>query len=282
MLFQNILKTDVLKIDPFERDLPIFLPKIEGIQSPKFFNLLLPARTNKEKNHMIKKKLLFLLSFVIFLMACTSNEIGNGKDVNPESIYFDYRIWGDEESGDMTVKLQYRFAGPNGTTLVLQEPGKVELDGVKIRVDSSKMSGAYYEVIKPIKSFTGHHTIMLTDIDKKEYKEEFSFQPIVLKTKISPVITRSDLIFEVGGLAPKDYVRVLMSDTVSFSEGIVRLDTVINGQITVTKEELGVLASGPIHFELLKEDEKRVKNGTPQGGKLAISYGLKREFMLSN
>lgn len=231
---------------------------------------------------MIKKKLLFLLSFGIFLTACTSNEIGNSKDVNPASVYFDYRIWGDEESGYITVKLQYRFAGPNGTTLVLQEPGKVELDGVAIGVDSSKMSGAYYEIIKPIKEFTGHHTIVLTDIDKKEYKEEFSFQPIILKTRVPPVITRSDLIFELGGLTPKDYVRVLMSDTASFSEGIVRLDTVINGRITVSKEELGVLANGPIHFELFKEDEKRVKNGTRQGGKLAISYGLKREFMLKD
>ena len=59
---------------------------------------------------------IFLISAVFSLLAvsCTSNEIGNSKDVNPESIYFDYRVWGDEESQDITVKLQYRFGGQNG------------------------------------------------------------------------------------------------------------------------------------------------------------------------
>ncbi|HEY6506043.1 MAG TPA: hypothetical protein VIZ28_18840, partial [Chitinophagaceae bacterium] len=118
---------------------------------------------------------IFLVFFI--LGSCTSNEIGNSKDVNPESVYFDYRVWGDEESGDITVKLQYRFAGPNGTTLVLEEPGKVELDGVKIPVDSSLMSGAYYEMTKTVKEFTGRHTIVFTDPAGKEYKEEFSFRP---------------------------------------------------------------------------------------------------------
>ncbi len=182
----------------------------------------------------------------------------------------------------MTVKLQYRFAGPNGTTLVLAAPAKVELDGVEIQVDSSKMSGAYYEMTRSVKDFTGHHIITFTNLDGKEYKEEFNFQPISLKTALPVSLTRADLIFEVEGLAPKDYIRVMMTDTASFSEGIVRLDTVINGRITITRQELARLANGPIYFELYKEDEKRVKNGTKEGGKLAISYGLKREFVLKD
>jgi len=223
---------------------------------------------------------LFPVSLVI--ISCNSNEIGNSKDVNPESVYFDYRVWGDEESGDITVRLQYRFAGPNGTTLLLEDPGKVELDGVAIKADSSKMNGAYYEMIKPIKDFTGHHTIVFTGLDNKVYKEEFIFQPMTLKTKLPPVISRAELVFELDGLAPEDYVRVMMTDTASFSEGIVRIDTVINGRITITKDELAGLANGPIYFELFKEDEKRVKNGTREGGKLSISYGLKREFELKD
>jgi hypothetical protein len=232
----------------------------------------------KRENHMIKKNALFLLSFVIFLAACKG--IGKDKDVKTGSVYFDYRVWGDEESGDMTVRAQYRFAGPGGSSLILKDPGKVEMDGEGLKLDSSKMNGAWYEVTKSIKDFTGDHAIVFTDLDKKEYKEEFSFQPFILLTNVPPVITRADLIFELSGVASKDYIKVLMTDTASFSEGIVRLDTVINGRITITKEQLALLTSGPIHFELFKEEEKRVKNGTGRGGKLSISYGLKREFEL--
>src|SRR5215813_15531708 len=121
-------------------------------------------------------RLLFLLFAVTLIASCTSNEIGNSKDVNPESIYFDYRIWGDEDAGYITARLQYRFAGPNGTTLLLENPSKAEFDGVAIKADSSKMNGAYYEVTKPVKEFAGKHTIVFTDRDGKQYKEEFNFQ----------------------------------------------------------------------------------------------------------
>src|SRR6476659_9050899 len=169
-------------------------------------------------------------SFIVIFYACTSNEIGNVKDVDPASIYFDYRVWGDEETGFMTVRLQYRFAGPGGTTLLLENPSKAELDGVVINADSSKMNGAYYEVTKPIKDFTGQHTIIFTDKNGKQYKEEFSFQPLDMKTVIPKVVNRSDLIIDMNGLAPKDFVRVMLSDTASFSEGIARIDSVVDGR----------------------------------------------------
>lgn len=222
------------------------------------------------------------LPVLLFSVSCNSNEIGNSKDVNPEAVYFDYRVWGDEESGDITVRLQYRFAGPNGTTLVLQDPSKAELDGTVIPADSSKMNGAYYEVIKPVKDFTGRHTIVFTDLNGKQYKEEFSFKPISLKANLPATITRGDLVVELSGLAPKDYVRVTMTDTAAFSEGIARIDTIMNGRLAITKEDLATLASGPVYFEIFKEDEKRIKNGTMEGGRLSLSYGIRREFVLKD
>jgi hypothetical protein len=232
------------------------------------------------RNYRAGIAVVVVLSGLLGLLGCSSNEIGSAKDVNPEAIWFDYRVWGDEEGGNMTMKLQYRFAGPNGTTLLLEDPSKVEFDGVAIKADSSKWNGAYYEINEPIKEFAGRHTIVFTDINNKQYKEEFSFQPISLKTPVPAVVTRDDLFFELEGLAPRDYVRIMITDTAAFSEGISRIDTVVNGRITITRAQLENLKSGPVHLEFSKEDEKRVKNGTKQGGKLYVSYELKREFEL--
>jgi len=96
-----------------------------------------------------------IASISIFsLFSCTSNEIGNSKDVNPEAVFFDYEVWAEEDKEDVTVNLQYRMGGKNGTTLVLDEPSKVILDGEQLKVDSAKVTGAYYEVQRPLASFT--------------------------------------------------------------------------------------------------------------------------------
>ena len=215
-----------------------------------------------------------------FLTSCNSNEIGEGSDVNPESIYFDYKIWGEEGKEDVTVMLQYRFAGKGGTTLTLEEPAKIELDGVELKADSSKMTGAYYEVIKPVNEFTGKHSIVFTNFDEKKYTEEFSFYPITLKSPIPEELSRGDLVFELNGLDTLDFVRVVMIDTSFESSDINRIDTVRNGKLVIKKDRLEKVVNGPIYMELYKEAEKPVKEGTDEGGKISITYGLKREFIL--
>ncbi|MDP9229836.1 MAG: hypothetical protein M3O67_04070, partial [Bacteroidota bacterium] len=146
---------------------------------------------------ILKGPVIFLL---IMLVSCNSNEIGNGKDVNPEAIYLDYKIWAEEGKPDVTILLQYRFGGPGGTTLVLEEPAKVELDGELISVDSTKLTGAFYEIQKPVRDFVGKHTLIYTAIDKKEYKEEFNFKTFSLKNNLPDTLYRNQLVFELKGL----------------------------------------------------------------------------------
>jgi hypothetical protein len=218
----------------------------------------------------------------IFLVTCNSNEIGSSKDVNPEAIYFDYKIWGDEGNDNLTIKLQYRFGGENGTTLLLDEPSKVELDGEVLKADSSKITGVFYEVQKPVVSFTGKHTITFTAGNNKQYRESFNFQPISLANPVPAAIQRGNLVFLFNGLSREDNVRVLMTDTAYLSEEINRVDIVTNGRLIINQEELLTLTNGPIHLEIIKEEERPVKNGTREGGRFSISYGLKREFILED
>jgi len=222
----------------------------------------------------------FFFTLFFFLHACTSNEIGNAKDVNPEAVYFDYEIWAEEGKEDVTVNLQYRMGGPNGTTLVLDDPAKVLFDGNQLQLDSAKFSGAYYELQKPVASFAGKHSIVFTDLNKKEYKEEFDFTPFFVSPEISAIVSRGDLVFNLKGLDPVDYIRVSLTDTSFTTDDINDVDTVKNGRLFISTERLSTLKNGPINLEFYKEQEKPVKNATREGGKLTINYGLKREFVL--
>jgi hypothetical protein len=225
--------------------------------------------------------LISILTVTSILLSCTSNEIGNIKDVNPDAVYFDYEIWADETNPGVTVNLQYRMGGKNGTTLVLDEPSKVLFDGEQLKVDSAKVTGAYYEIQKPTASFAGKHTVTFTDLNKKEYKEEIEFIPFTVDS-IPAAMNRGDLVFTFKGLDPVDVLDVALTDTSFASADINDTDTIRNGRLIISASRLSKLVNGPINLQFYKEVVKPIKNGTKEGGRILIRYGLRREFELKN
>jgi hypothetical protein len=219
-------------------------------------------------------------TLALFLFSCTNDEIGNSKDVNPDAVFFDYEVWAEEGKEDVTVNLQYRMGGKNGTTLVLDEPSKVILDGEQLKLDSAKVTGAYYEVQRPLSSFTGKHTINFTDVNKKEYNEEFEFTPFTLEPDVPSTLKRGDLVFNFKGLDSVDYLSVILIDTSFTSADINDVDTVKNGQLVIKADRLSALINGPIHLQFYREQMLPLKKPTKEGGKFMITYGLKRDFEL--
>jgi hypothetical protein len=223
-----------------------------------------------------------VVSAVFLLASCNNTEIGEIKDVNPEAVYLDYSITGEEGDEDVTCKFQFRMGGPEGTTLVLSNPAKIELDGELLTVDSSKLGGAYYEIQKPLISFAGKHVIIYTDLNKKEFTEEFDFTPVRLAGNIPAVISRKDFSFQLEGLEPEDYLTIVVTDTVFESDDIHQTDTIKNGRLIISPEQLQNLVNGPITLILSKETEKSLKNPTREGGKITTEFRLQREFELKN
>ena len=221
----------------------------------------------------------FIAAFIV--ISCRNNNSEN-NEVNPDTIYFDYKITAEEGNDNLTIMLQYRDGDEEGETFSIKEPGKILFDGQRVAADSTNMTGIFYELNKPIGTFAGKHFISFTDINGKEYKEEFDFQPFSLLTSVADTFQREDLLFDLTGLEAEDYVRVLLTDTSFANDGINRIDTVRDGHITITATELQNMASGPIQLQLIREYERPVKKGTEAGGKLSINYSLKREFILRN
>src|SRR5687767_13886001 len=226
--------------------------------------------------------LVFVLISAFSLFSCTSDEIGNSKDVNPDAVFFDYEVWAEEGKEDVTVNIQYRMGGKNGTTLVLDEPSKVMLDGEQLKFDSAKVTGAYYEVQKPFASFAGKHVISFTDLNKKEYNEEFEFKPFILEPNVPSTLNRGDLVFNFKGLDSVDYLSVILTDTSFTSADINDVDTVRNGRLVIKAGRLSALINGPINLQFFKEEILPVKKPTKEGGKFIITYGLKRDFELKD
>lgn len=219
--------------------------------------------------------------FVLFLSLILLTSCGPDKKINtdPGAAYFDYMIWGDEESGLVTVKLQYRSGGPNGESFRLDEGAKVELDGESLKADTAGLNGTYYELIKSVPDFAGKHIVRTTGKDGKFYQVEFDFIPIVLKTQVPPVVGRDSLILDLEGLQPRDTVRVLLTDTSFYGNGIEHLGRLQKGRAVI--RHFGDLQTGPVFAEFTKEQLIPLK-ASKGGGILSVTYGLKREFMLAD
>jgi|GEM_PF-271802 len=228
------------------------------------------------KVSMKKVFLFYLLSCLFF--ACSDAGIGERKNVNPERIYFDYKILGEEDKELITILLQYRFAGPEGISLFMEEPAMVQLDGNNIEADSARMTGAFYELQVPVQDFIGSHTISFTNMDGKIFKEEFEFVPFTLASELPDTVQRNDIILRFEGLKKTDLLRVILIDTAFYTDDINDMDTVKDGQLIITTNRLQKLKTGPLTLQIFKEEERPIKNGTKAGGMLSINYGLKREF----
>ena len=142
------------------------------------------------------------------------------------------------------------------------------------------MNGFYYETTVPLENFAGKHSIVFTDNNKKQYKEEFDFSPISLKTEIPAVINRKELMIELTGLDSGETVRLLLNDTAFYSRGIDRIDTVRNDSIIVTPRDMENLKMARFIWKFTKKRNKPLKEPGRGGGRLSISYGLKRVFEL--
>ncbi|RTL59550.1 MAG: hypothetical protein EKK37_07215 [Sphingobacteriales bacterium] len=213
----------------------------------------------------------------LFLTACTSSEIGDSKDVAQDKIYQTYNISYNENDEKLSATAVFRFAGSNGTTLVLNDPSKAALDDEVIKVDSSKFRGAYYEVAKAAAQWYGKHQWRFTDMAKKTYTNEFSFDafkwnnPPASASKSKPL----QLNFITPSLDPNDYVEVstINSDSAfSYTQGPL---TVKPFSVIIPAEYLQKQKQPILKLTATRVQYIRLNQNTAEGGEFIIRYSLK-------
>lgn len=231
---------------------------------------------------MISKGLSFclLVSVVMALVGCNA-AVRQQEDAKAQMIYMDYQATGDEEGGEVTVRLQFRHGGPEGDPVLLEEPASVRFDGQVLLPDSAKMGGAYYEISYLAKEFEGLHEIIFKDGLGGTYTDTFHFPFFSLATTMPRSVSRAnDLELQVSGVGEKGVLHVMLTDTSFYGRGLDRIDTILDGRMLFTQRDFSTLRNGPIHLELYREEERRLQKTGRQGGRLYLSYSLSREFEL--
>jgi hypothetical protein len=230
-------------------------------------------------------KWLFLFSGMLLLItaiSCKEADDNNAKD-GVSNLYFDCVITADESDPEVTCKIQYKTGGYGGTAVSIQKPGRVELDGEELAPDSSRFSGVYYESRKALAGFSGRHVIQLVTGDNKPYREEFEFRPFKLEEDLPTVINREGLNLKLVDLpAGTRSLRVVMTDTSFGTSWINKKVKLVDGSLPITSAMLARLKNGPVGLEIYYEEEIKAKQAAPKGGRIAITYSLKRELELTD
>jgi hypothetical protein len=228
----------------------------------------------------MKPSSLITISFFYLLLfsaiGCSSSEIGESKDVSQETIYQQYAISYDEGEENATVYVQFRFAGNNGTTLVLTKPAAIQFDGVKLTVDSSDFEGAFYRKSIPVNNFYGDHLFTYTDINKKKFENNFSVGQFRLVNVPENAVKHGSLKipFEGMPLGPDDYIELTAVDTDStFSVTHTSKDT--DPFITIEKEEIERQTGSYLKLAATLYRKIALQQNTTEGGKLQIEHALK-------
>lgn len=233
------------------------------------------------------KKVVGFLGFLTIclpaiLMCCKSKDKKLPEKNIADNIYFDYKISAEEGDDNLTVLLKYRDGDKTGEAFTPEVLDNVKLDDEILVPDSSKMNGVFYEIQKPISAFSGKHYITFSTTNGSTYKEEINFSPILLTTAIPENIHREDLVLDFAGLENEDHVRLVLTDTSFFNDGINRVDAILNNQLIISKKDLQSLADGPILLEFIREFERPIRNAGEVGGRVRINYTLRRSFNLQN
>ncbi len=224
--------------------------------------------------HYQKPVLAGMLLLTLGLFACNSNEIGASKDLNQDKIYMDQNVSYYEGDDQVTLVFQYRFAGPAGTTLVLNSPSQVKLDGEILKVDSSDGRGAFYEVQKNYKQFLGKHSILFTDINGKQFENNFEFSPFTLANLPTIANRNKDLVFacSMNGLNANDDIEINSVDTDS---SFHHHQPGTNGSLFIPTSDLKRQKQGDISFETTIYRKMPLSQTTSEGGTMMLIYRLK-------
>lgn len=220
------------------------------------------------------KTLALLTALCLLITACSNAEIGNIKDVNPATVYTSYYVNYSEGADSMvTFRGQFTFAGPNGTSLVLNAPAKVELDGYTIAVDSNNMEGAFYEVKKPAGNFNGVHTVAFTNVNGKVYTNHFNFANFTLQP-VPGSVDNNGLLLNFSKLNANDSVYIKVEDTSYETRDIDTLLAVKNNVLQLPGSLFSALHGGPLTVNVSSGYDKPLEQATAEGGKILFMYTL--------
>lgn len=217
-------------------------------------------------------------------VACSTDTVGS-REVRPDTIYQEYRLSFDEKTGNSTVEAWFRVGGLSGTTVRLDSPANLRVNGKEVPVKPD-FRGTHYELELP--GYVSVATFEYTTSENKVLVNSIGIDRLTLHRKGQFGNLSANQPFEIALDAPNltahETIEVLIKQEIRSQEGDQKgmlehfnargtYDSA-RGKVVVPVTELQKLKGGYAHLEISRTKLRNLAQSTREGGAISAAYSL--------
>ena len=224
------------------------------------------------------KKLLILPVLALALLFSCAKE--QSQNVNQDSIYSIYELFYNQENDISTARATFRFGGPTGTLLQLNDPAKVTFEGDELLYKAA--TGVHK---KEYAGFANSGTFVYKDLDSNTFTNATTILDTIAFPMIDTISNAGAFTFTWVGnpIAANETVTLTIDGTQQNNFEV--FTTIVNGntQLILPANKLQNLGVGTATCTLMRAYNKAsVDQGTSKGGRVAYWYTTKKDIFISN
>jgi hypothetical protein len=213
----------------------------------------------------------------ILCSACSVDTISS-KDVSTDAIHQDLSMSYSEETNTTYLSAQFRVGGSTGTTVDLEEPANLKLNGQT--PSKQNILGTRYQVSQP--GFVRMANFEYKTKEETVLKNTISIEPMFLrKAEATASVLQTYVIeLEVPALARGEEISVRMVQEIrkadmvqyQYADGVFDAG---KSRASFSPAELSKLNNGLAKVQISRRKSTRVEQGTREGGFISASYNLR-------
>ena len=220
------------------------------------------------KSIALFKQSLFMMLFSA--LAFTSCQTEDSADVNQDKIYTDYELFYNSNTDKTQAVARFRFGGPLGTLLELNDPASVKFDGEEVPFNAL-YSGHF-------KEFSGQvleGTFLYTNVDGETFENTVPvFESIDFPSGIDTVSKSAPYAINWDGTALKADQNVgVFVGSWTWGQDALFIESALNAEsIELGTNGLSNVQEGNTTFYMDRHTEVDVSQGTEKGGLIRGKY----------
>ena len=215
-----------------------------------------------------------MLAFFLF----TACEVEDSADVNQERIYTDYELFYNSNTDKTWVVARFRFGGPTGTLLELNDPASVSFNGEVIPFNAV-FAGHF-------KEFAGQldgGTFVYTNTEGERFENSIPAYTTVEFPADLDTIAKSaaySLKWDGDALAADQRVGLFIGSWTWGQDALFVQNNEQATELVLGINQLSNLPVGPSNFFMDRSTELEVTEGTGEGGKIRGKYRAKNKMVV--